>query len=103
MAGTTGLEPATSAVTGQRSNQLSYVPRLHIVAASDSASAYFGHQGETRTSNATTEISLSDSSKMLVLVAQVTTQKFSHRFAGLSSVLVDSPQQLVVHRLSLLG
>ena len=25
MAGTTGLEPATSAVTGQRSNQLSYV------------------------------------------------------------------------------
>jgi hypothetical protein len=28
MAGTTGLEPATSAVTGQRSDQLSYVPRL---------------------------------------------------------------------------
>ncbi len=28
MAGTTGLEPATSAVTGQRSNQLSYVPFL---------------------------------------------------------------------------
>ena len=30
MAGTTGLEPATSAVTGQRSNQLSYVPRLYF-------------------------------------------------------------------------
>jgi hypothetical protein len=29
MAGTTGLEPATSAVTGQRSNQLNYVPRLN--------------------------------------------------------------------------
>ena len=28
MAGTTGLEPATSAVTGQRSDQLSYVPSI---------------------------------------------------------------------------
>ncbi len=26
MAGTTGLEPAASAVTGRRSNQLNYVP-----------------------------------------------------------------------------
>jgi hypothetical protein len=26
LAGTTGLEPAASAVTGQRSNQLNYVP-----------------------------------------------------------------------------
>src|ERR1039458_5449730 len=30
MAGTTGLEPAASAVTGQRSNQLNYVP-LHVL------------------------------------------------------------------------
>jgi hypothetical protein len=28
MAGTTGLEPAASAVTGQRSNQLNYVPKM---------------------------------------------------------------------------
>src|SRR6266542_2663095 len=31
MAGTTGLEPATSDVTGRRSNQLSYVPALSHV------------------------------------------------------------------------
>ena len=34
MAGTTGLEPAASAVTGQRSNQLNYVPLMiprHLV------------------------------------------------------------------------
>ena len=30
MAGTTGLEPAASAVTGQRSNQLNYVPACGI-------------------------------------------------------------------------
>jgi hypothetical protein len=28
LAGTTGLEPAASAVTGQRSNQLNYVPTI---------------------------------------------------------------------------
>jgi hypothetical protein len=31
MAGTTGLEPAASAVTGQRSNQLNYVPFLLFI------------------------------------------------------------------------
>jgi hypothetical protein len=30
MAGTTGLEPAASAVTGQHSNQLNYVPTCQI-------------------------------------------------------------------------
>ena len=30
MAGSTGLEPAASAVTGQRSNQLNYDPALRI-------------------------------------------------------------------------
>ncbi len=29
MAGTTGLEPATSDVTGRRSNQLNYVPAIY--------------------------------------------------------------------------
>ena len=33
MAGTTGLEPATSAVTGQHSNQLNYVPNATPAAA----------------------------------------------------------------------
>jgi hypothetical protein len=91
MAGTTGLEPATSAVTGQRSNQLSYVPRLHRVVVSNSASRPLEHRADTKTSNPTTGISLSDSSKMLL------------PHPPLSSILVDHPQQLVVHGLSLLG
>ncbi len=31
MAGAAGLEPVTSAVTGQRSNQLSYAPAMGLV------------------------------------------------------------------------
>ena len=78
MAGTTGLEPATSAVTGQRSNQLSYVPRLfcqqlgfyitynellvsfrrfaqfYFAAAVDSILGSLGHQVSTKSINATT-------------------------------------------------
>ena len=38
MAGTTGLEPATSAVTGQRSNQLSYVPSVFATTSRKSQS-----------------------------------------------------------------
>ena len=38
MAGTTGLEPATSAVTGQRSNQLNYVPNWIALLAQSSVS-----------------------------------------------------------------
>lgn len=35
MAGTTGLEPATSDVTGRRSNQLNYVPARWVNNASN--------------------------------------------------------------------
>src|SRR5579885_3512193 len=91
MAGTTGLEPATSAVTGQRSNQLNYVPRLffnnmvicHIEFRAFAAFAIFalfyhfaavnsvlrlrcpprGHQTEhQKTATATTKSSLPDES-----------------------------------------
>ncbi len=34
MAGTTGFEPATSDVTGRRSNQLNYVPALNRTVSS---------------------------------------------------------------------
>ena len=39
MAGTTGLEPATSDVTGRRSNQLSYVPAWDVFQCSTPAPA----------------------------------------------------------------
>ena len=35
MAGVTGLEPATSGVTGQRSNRLSYTPKIRLIHESD--------------------------------------------------------------------
>ena len=40
VAGTTGLEPATSAVTGQRSNQLSYVPKATF-SVTDKAMSFY--------------------------------------------------------------
>ena len=43
MAGTTGLEPAASAVTGQRSNQLNYVP-----SSSSGLGIRFNHHCATR-------------------------------------------------------
>ena len=39
MAGTTGLEPATSDVTGRRSNQLSYVPAVCQVSDQNNTAA----------------------------------------------------------------
>ena len=80
MAGTTGLEPATSAVTGQRSDQLSYVPRLffnnldicHIESSVSQLSLFslfstisplwtqFWASVDTKSVNATTDSSLSD-------------------------------------------
>src|SRR5271155_3316 len=52
MAGTTGLEPATSAVTGQHSNQLNYVPSASPLSLFRTAI--------TKSLKATTELSLSE-------------------------------------------
>ena len=41
MAGPTGLEPATSGVTGQRSNQLNYGPETYASANFDHHSGVF--------------------------------------------------------------
>ena len=90
MAGTTGLEPATSAVTGQRSDQLSYVPKIvfnnldicHIESSASQLSPFslfstvsvvltrfsarFGHQidtkPDTKSVKINNEFSLSDES-----------------------------------------
>ena len=83
MAGTTGLEPATSAVTGQRSNQLSYVPKIvfnnlaicHIESSVSQLSlfsltlpfavasilSFDGHHVHTKNDTAATLMSLSES------------------------------------------
>jgi hypothetical protein len=37
VAGAAGLEPVTSAVTGQRSNQLSYTPAMGVVKLKDAS------------------------------------------------------------------
>jgi hypothetical protein len=48
VAGTTGLEPATSAVTGQHSNQLNYVPTLAKDAPDRTVSAWKNQLQNTR-------------------------------------------------------
>ena len=68
MAGTTGLEPATSAVTGQRSNQLSYVPKF-------SATSVIDYEEKdaaipTPLSSATNSLSLPDTAPICCSVAR---------------------------------
>ena len=67
MAGTTGLEPATSAVTGQRSNQLSYVPsysqypeRLHFLQRFDTRSGMHVGSFKGTVRHAATGLSLTE-------------------------------------------
>ena len=104
MAGTTGLEPATSAVTGQRSDQLSYVPRclfrqlgymshrikrfaafalfalFYHFAAVDSILGFYRHQTDTKmdtkTATATTESSLPDQAEFGVQFALSQSKSF---------------------------
>ena len=49
MAGVAGLEPVTSAVTGQRSNQLSYTPRKERVNLKELSLQVNGESKENRT------------------------------------------------------
>ena len=64
MAGTTGLEPATSAVTGQRSNQLSYVPSVVLEVTSGGAGSSTPdlavHVSRKYASCASTELSVAE-------------------------------------------
>ena len=68
MAGTTGLEPATSAVTGQRSNQLSYVPRRVVETDEDEVSSPRWTSGLIRHND---KVSLSDECVGLEVIGQV--------------------------------
>jgi hypothetical protein len=47
VAGTTGLEPAASAVTGQRSNQLNYVPTSDFLTLIRNPRIYWLSSGST--------------------------------------------------------
>ena len=55
MAGTTGLEPATSAVTGQRSNQTELRPQIEIWTLRDHRRTLKGNQGVAATSLSVSE------------------------------------------------
>ena len=68
MAGTTGLEPATSAVTGQRSNQLSYVPRRVVETDEDEVLSPRWTSGLIRHND---KVSLSDECVGLEVIGQV--------------------------------
>jgi hypothetical protein len=118
MAGTTGLEPATSAVTGQRSDQLSYVPRLffnnldicHIESSVSQFSLFslfstisrlwtqFWASVDTTWTpnrvNATTKSSLSDEIKFGVHFAPLTEQNLRSQLGP----LVGKPAALITQR-----
>ena len=51
MAGPTGLEPATSGVTGRRSNRLNYDPVEHLLLVGDCARGLLYHMRSFLTSN----------------------------------------------------